>query len=103
MCVFIDRTVLDHRSWTFTDLSNLVKTMIEKIDLEVKRPLGHVAIEVAQVRVLIYRFEKGSPAVMLRKLLSKSTFTRANVAGNRNVFDLLHSGVRSQETDSGGP
>jgi hypothetical protein len=55
----------------------------------VKCPFGHVAIEIAQVWILIYRFEKGSPAVVLRKLLREGAFARTNVASNGYVFDLF--------------
>ena len=51
-----------------------------------ERPLGHIAIEVAEVRVLVYRFEQRRPAVMLRELVGERAFTGTDVAGDGDVF-----------------
>lgn len=57
-----------------------------------KCPLGHIAIEVAEVRVLVYRFEQRRPAVMLRKLVGERALTGTDVAGDGDVFYLFQGG-----------
>lgn len=87
--VFIDRAVLDNGPGAFAYLANLVKTTIKKIDLQVKSPLGHVAIKIAQVWVVVNRLEQCSPPIMLRKFLGEGTFPGAYIAGDSDVFDFF--------------
>ena len=94
VCVFVYRAILYDRSTTLADLAHLVETAIQKIYLQMKRPLRHVAIEIAQVWVLIHRFIQGSPSVVLRKLLGESALTRTNVARDGDVLDLFQRGSK---------
>jgi hypothetical protein len=55
--VFVYRAVLYDRFIAFADLADLVKPAVQKIDLQVKRPLRHIAVKVPQVRILIDRLK----------------------------------------------
>ena len=89
VCVFVDRTVLDHGSRAFADLANLVETAIQKIDLQMERPLCHVAIEIAEIWVLVDRLEQRCPAVVLRQLVGERAFAGADVTGDSYMFDFF--------------
>lgn len=54
--VFIDGAILHGCLLTLTDFGYLAKATIQKIDLKMKRPAGHVIIKIAQIRIMLYRF-----------------------------------------------
>ena len=86
VCVFVDRAVLNNCLAAFADGTHLVEPAVKKVDLQVKRPLGHVGVEVAEVRVLINRLKQRSPSIVLCELFGECTFSGADVAGDCYVF-----------------
>lgn len=72
--IFINGSVLNNGLFAFADLPHLIKPAVQKVDLQMKRPTRHVVIKIAQVRIVINRFVKGSPAVMPGKLFGQRGF-----------------------------
>ena len=87
--VFVYRAVLYSRSAALADLTDLVETTVQKIDLQMECPLRHITVEVAEVRVLVHRLKQRSPSVMLRELFGECTFSGADVTGNSDVSYLF--------------
>ena len=46
------------------DLDHVFETLIEEIDLKVKRPASHIPVEILEVRVILHALEARLPAVM---------------------------------------
>lgn len=51
--VLVNSPILDNCFVVLPDLADLVEAAVEKINLEVKRPLFHVIIEIAEIGVVI--------------------------------------------------
>ena len=87
--VFVNSPVLNDGFLAFADNPHLVKPAIEKIDLKMKGPTGHVLIKIAKVRIRVNGFIKGSPTVMLCQLLGQCRFSRADITRDGDVFNGL--------------
>ena len=66
-CVLVNGPVLNDSLIAFGYLNYILEPLVEKIYLEVKRPSGHVLIEIRQIRIEVHRLETGSPPVMFRQ------------------------------------
>ena len=85
--IFINGSVLNNRLIAFADLAHLAEPAVEKINLQVESPPGHVFVKIAEVRILFHRFVQRSPAIMPGELLSQRRFSRANVSRDGDVFN----------------
>lgn len=65
VCVFVDGAILNDGFFAFTNLPDLVEATVQKIDLQMVSPPGHVLIKIAEIGIVIHRFIKGNPIVML--------------------------------------
>ena len=59
---------------------------MQKIDLKVEAPAGHVLIKIHQVGIMVHILEMGNPFIMLAQHFRECGFTRADIAGNSNMF-----------------
>ena len=84
--VLVNRAVLDNRFFALSDLMDLIEPAVEKINLQVERPSGHVVIKIAEIGVMVNRFVEGRPSIVLRKLLDQRGLARTDVARNGYVF-----------------
>jgi hypothetical protein len=94
--ILIDCAVLNNRLFAFADLSNLIKPVIKKIDLEVKGPPLHVIVEITEIRIMIYGLIQGHPTIMFGQLLDQGGFPRSDVSRNGYVFDVGHDAQRPE-------
>jgi hypothetical protein len=90
VCVFVDGAILNDGFFAFTNLSDLVEATVQKIDLQMVCPPGHVLIKIAQIGIVIHRFIKGNPIVMFGQFFCQCSFAGSDVAGNGNVFQCSH-------------
>jgi hypothetical protein len=84
--IFINGPVLNYSFSSIPDLYQLIQAAIQKIDLQLKAPAGHVLIKIIEVRIMLYIFKMGNTFLMFGKQFSKSGFTGTNVSGNSNMF-----------------
>ena len=95
--IFIDRAVLDHGLGTAMDLEQLVQPAVEKIDLQLKAPAGHVLVKIVQVRIVVHIFELRDPFVLLAQQLGQRGLTCANITGNCYMLGLPCFSHRSRQ------
>lgn len=88
--IFVDRAILNDGFFAFTNLPDLVEATVQKIDLQMVCPPGHVLIEIAEIGIVIHRFIKGNPIVMFGQFFCQCSFAGSDVAGNGNVFQCSH-------------
>jgi len=62
--ILVDGAVLNGGPVISTDFIDLPEPAIQKKDLQVERPPGHILIEVAQIRIVIHGFIERKPVVM---------------------------------------
>lgn len=85
--IFVDGTVLNNGLIAVPDLVHLIKPAIQKIDLQMKGPTGHIRIKILQVRIVIYRFIQRCPTIVSGKSFGEGGFSGANIAGNGDVSE----------------
>ena len=78
--------VLDNCFSTPADLNQLIQSAVEKIDLKIEAPPGHVFIEIKQIRVLVHVFELWNPLVVFAEHFSEGGFPCTNISCNSNMF-----------------
>ena len=67
--IFVDSSILNDWLFTLSYFLDLLKATIEKINLEVKGPFGHITIKVPQIGVVVYIFIFSMPAKLLSQKL----------------------------------
>ena len=89
VCVFIDSSVLNDNSFAFLDVDDLLETVIEEIYLQVKRPTGHILIEVVEIGVVFYILIPGFPVIMASQQISEGGFPGADISCYRYMLDIM--------------
>jgi hypothetical protein len=62
--IFINGSVLDNCFSTSLYIEELVKPVVQKVDLEVEAPAGHVFVKIEQVWIMVNVFELWYPLIM---------------------------------------
>ena len=84
--ILINGSVLDNCFSTLADLNQLVQSAVEKIDLKIEAPTGHVFIEIKQIRVLVHVLKLWNPFVVLAKHFSEGCFPSTDISCYCNMF-----------------
>src|SRR5688572_26274363 len=82
MGIFINGSILYHRFISALDVDELLKAVVQKINLEIKRPPWHVLIEIVQVRIILYVFIMRFPIEALSQFFGEGCFPRTNIPCN---------------------
>ncbi|MNY56655.1 hypothetical protein D3C86_1927600 [compost metagenome] len=64
----------------------LLQPAVQKVDLQVERPSLHIIVEVAQVRIIVYRFKLRYPFIMFSQHLGQGCFPCPDITGDGNVL-----------------
>src|SRR6478736_593514 len=78
--VFINSPVLDDCLFAFANYLYLLKSTVQKVNLKVKCPPGHVTIKITEIRILIHRFVQRRPIVVFSQFFNQCGFAATNVA-----------------------
>ena len=89
MRILINGTILDNNFWTFPDVKDLFQSGIEKVDLQIEGPPGHVFIKIIQIGVVLYVFIDWVPIVMLSQFFGQGCFSCTNISRNSYMLDLF--------------
>ena len=89
MRVLINGPVLHHGFRTSLDVEEVVQAVVQKVNLQVKAPPGHVFIKIVEVRIMIHIFKLGYPAVMLAQHFRERSFSGADISCYCNMFGFL--------------
>ena len=84
-CVFKNGTILNDGFFAPRNGHHILKSLVEKVDLQIERPALHIFIEVFEIGVEVYGFEEGRPSVVLGKHFGECGFPAADVSGDGDV------------------
>ena len=83
--IFKDGAVLNDGIVGLCNGNNVFETFVEKIDLQIERPSGHVVVEVFKIRVVVNGFEERFPVVVFCQHFGERGFSATDVSGYCDV------------------